>query len=168
VNPLSLIPLPYRLLALALLAVACAGFGWVKGASHVQEKWSAANDDQAARVVTIQAKQAAATIQVVTEYVDRVQIVRQRGADIIKEVPIYVTKESDAGCVIPRGFVRLHDAAADGGILGAPGDTDAAPAGIALSTVAGTVTRNYQRCYENAAELTGLQQWVRAQIAAGQ
>jgi len=35
-NPLALVPLPYRLPALALLAVALVGFGWVKGAGHVQ------------------------------------------------------------------------------------------------------------------------------------
>ena len=32
---MSLIPWPYRLLALAALAVALIGFGWVKGAGHV-------------------------------------------------------------------------------------------------------------------------------------
>lgn len=36
---MTLIPWPYRLLALALLAVTLIGFGWVKGAEHVQAQW---------------------------------------------------------------------------------------------------------------------------------
>ena len=72
---MSLIRWPYRLLALAALAVALIGFGWVKGAGHVQARWDAA--------------------------------------------------------------------------------------GIALSTVAGTVAANYQTCHENAEQLRALQAWVK-------
>ena len=43
---MSLIPWPYRLLALAALAVALIGFGWVKGAGHVQARWDAAVQQQ--------------------------------------------------------------------------------------------------------------------------
>jgi len=32
----SLVPLPYRLLAIALLAVVLIGFGWAKGVGHVR------------------------------------------------------------------------------------------------------------------------------------
>lgn len=162
-NPLALAPLPYRLLALALLAVALLGFGWVKGASHVQGEWDAAIGKQALQVATVKVKQAEATVQVVTKYIDRVQIVRQKGADIIKEVPVYVTKEADAGCVIPRGFARLHDAAAAG--ADPAGGADAAPAGIALSAVASTVADNYKRCRENSTQLEALQDWIREQLA---
>jgi hypothetical protein len=38
---LSLLPFPYRMLALALLAVALVGFGWVKGAHHEEAKFEA-------------------------------------------------------------------------------------------------------------------------------
>ena len=37
-SPLSLIPLPYRLLALAALAAALFGYGWLKGAQHGEAK----------------------------------------------------------------------------------------------------------------------------------
>ena len=39
---MSLIPWPYRWLALVLLAAALIGFGWIKGAGHVQAQWDAA------------------------------------------------------------------------------------------------------------------------------
>lgn len=165
-NPLALVPLPYRLLALALLAVALLGFGWVKGASHVQGEWDAAIGKQAVQVATVKVKQAEATVQVVTKYVDRVKVVRKTGDTIIKEVPVYVTAEADAACVLSRGFVRLHDAAAAGRIPEPAGGADASLAGIALSAVAGTVADNYGRCHENAEQLTALQDWVRAQEVA--
>ena len=106
-------------------------------------------------------RQAEATVQVVTQYVDRVKIVRETGATIVKEVPVYVSPEADAACALPRGFVRLHDAAAAGRSPEPAGSSDAAPAGIALSTVAGTVADNYERCHENAEQLIALQAWGR-------
>lgn len=159
-NFLSLVPLPYRLLALVLLAIALVGFGWVKGAEHVQGKWDAAISKQSEQVSSVKVKQAEAATQVVTQYVDRVQVVRQKGADIIKEVPIYVPAQADAACVLSRGFVSLHDAAAAGSIPDPAGGADATPAGIALSAVASTVADNYQRCHENAEQLIALQSWV--------
>jgi hypothetical protein len=155
---------------LAVLAFVGAVFfaGLITGREQVQDKWDAAIRKQAVKVAAVKVQQAEATVQVVTKYIDRVQIVRQKGADIIKEVPVYVTKEADAGCVIPRGFARLHDAAAAGSLAGPAGGTDAAPAGIALSAVAAAVADNYERCHENSTTLTGLQEWVRAQQAAGQ
>ncbi|MFX7930435.1 hypothetical protein ABTK36_19965, partial [Acinetobacter baumannii] len=50
----------------------------------------------------------------VTQYVDRERVIRLKGDTIIKEVPRYVPVQADAACVVPRGFVRLHDAAAAG------------------------------------------------------
>ena len=163
-NPLAIVPLPYRLLALALLAVALVVFGWVKGVGHVQAEWDAANTRQAQQVSVVKQRQAEATVQVVTKYVDRVKIVRETGATIVKEVPVYVSPEADAACVLPRGFVRLHDAAAAGRVPESAGGADAAPAGIALSTVAGTVADNYERCRENSEQLIALQAWLHSII----
>lgn len=58
---MNLIPLPYRLLAIATLIASCVGFGWVKGAGHVQDKWDAATAEQSSLVARIQAKQTQAT-----------------------------------------------------------------------------------------------------------
>ena len=155
-----LIPWPYRLLAMAAFAVALVGFGWAKGAGHVQAEWDVATGKQALQVAVVKQRQAEATVKVVTKYVDRVKVVRETGDTIIKEVPVYVPIEADAACVLHRGFVRLHDAAAAGRIPQSAGGSDAPPAGIALSAVAGTVADNYERCHENAEQLTALQSWI--------
>ena len=152
---MSVIPWPYRLLVLAVLGVALVGFGWIKGASHVQAQWDAAIQQQALQTAAIRERQSQATVKVVTQYVDR-----EKGETIIKEVPVYVPVQADAACTINRGFVRLHDAAAAGDLPEPARDADAAATGIALSAVAGTVAANYQTCHENAEQLTALQVWV--------
>lgn len=157
---MSLIPWPYRWLAIVLLAAALIGFGWIKGAGHVQARWDAAVQQQTLHAAAVRERQAQATVKVVTEYVDRVRVVREKGDTIIKEVPIYVPVQADAACTINRGFVRLHDAAAAGELPEPARDVDAAPADLALSAVAGTVAANYQTCHENAEQLRALQAWV--------
>ena len=157
---MSVIPWPYRLLALTAFGVALFGFGWIKGASHVQAKWDSAIQQQTLQVAAVRERQAQATVKVVTAYVDRVRILREKGDTLIKEVPVYVPVQADDACTINRGFVRLHDAAAAGELPEPARDADAAAAGIALSTVAGTLTTNYQICHENAEQLRALQVWV--------
>lgn len=163
---MNLIPWPYRLLTWVALAAALVGAGWFKGAGHVQHQWDAAVAEQARQVAKVEKQQAEATVQVVTRYIDRVKVIREKGDAIIKEVPVYVPSEADAVCTIHRGFVRLHDAAASNVIPRAAEPADARPAGIALSAVATTLADNYQRCHENAEQLIALQDWVRQMQAA--
>ena len=158
---MSLIPWPYHWLVLALVATALIGFGWIKGADHVQAQWDASVHRQTLQAAAARERQAQATVKVVTEYVDRVRVVREKGDTIIKEVPVYVPAQANAACTVNRGFVRLHDAAAAGELPTPAGDPDAAASGLALSTVAGTVTANYQTCHENAEQLRALQEWIR-------
>lgn len=89
----------------------------------------------------------------------------------------YVTARADAACVVPRGFVRLHNEAA-----GQPGDssrpaqaaalppggpTDAdAASGVALSEVGGTVAGNYAQYQEVAGRLVAWQTWYKGALAA--
>ena len=75
---MNLIPWPYRWLALVLLAAALIGFGWIKGAGHVQAQWDAAAQQQTLQAAAIRERQAQATVKVVTQYVDRVRVVREK------------------------------------------------------------------------------------------
>jgi hypothetical protein len=157
----SLIPWPNRLLALAALCIAVFGFGWLKGANRVQARWDAATAAQQQAQARTQIRQAEATVQVVTQYVDRIQVVREKGDTLIQEVPVYVPVQADAACTVHRGFVSLHDAAAAGELPQPARDADAPAEGLALSAVATTVVTNYQTCHENAEQLKALQDWIR-------
>ncbi len=91
--------------------------------------------------------------------------IRQFTQILLTEVPHYVSPAADAACVVPVGFVRLHDAAARG--AGAVPDASAEPndaaSAVALSTVGGAVAGNYGLCLGIRQQLLDLQGWVAAQ-----
>jgi hypothetical protein len=97
---------------------------------------------------------------------ERVRI-QTRTVTLIREVPVYVTPAADDRCVIPVGFVRLHDAAASETRLPATagGPLDA-PAGIDLSAVASVVATNYGTAYGWRAEALTWRRWYAEQKAA--
>ena len=72
---MSVIPWPYRLLALTALGVALIGFGWIKGASHVQARWDAAIQQQALQTAAIRERQALRTLKTSSLYRDRKSVV---------------------------------------------------------------------------------------------
>ena len=123
--------------------------------------WDRAVSKQRSAVAEAQTRQAEAIVQVVTQYVGRVQFVREKGDIILKEVPVYVAIQADAACTIRRGFVSFHDAAVAGELAHVTGDPDAPAEGRKLSVIAGTIASNYQSCHENAKQLKALQDWIR-------
>lgn len=153
-----------RTAAILVLLAAVAGLAWWATASYSAAVQRATRAEAAATALRDQLKNAKAATVTVTQYVDRERVIRLKGDTIIKEVPRYVPVQADAACVVPRGFVRLHDAAAAGTVPNPDTrDADAAPAGVALSTVAGTVAANYTDCHVDAARLSSLQQTLRDQ-----
>jgi type II secretory pathway pseudopilin PulG len=149
-------------LIIVLALLAAIGYGAMWQEHRVTSAQAEAKATRAERDAALaSANSEKITTQVVTQYVDRVQVVREVGATITKEVPVYVTAKADAACPVPLGFVRLHDAAAEGRVPDpSAGDPDAPAAGLALSAVADTVAGNYSTCHETAAQLTALQDWL--------
>ena len=150
-------------LALAALVTAAAGWGWVKGADSVQADWTAERAAQTISVLKVQVKQLEVTERVVTQYVDRVRVVREQADAVIREVPVYVPQSCDADGRLPAGWRVLDDAAASGGAADPASIAHAQP--VAPDTAAATVAHNYGTCRETAEQLTALQQWVREQAA---
>ena len=150
-------------LALAVLVAAATGWGWVKGAASVQEDWNTERAAQTMTVLRVEVKQVEVTERIVTQYVDRVRVVREQADTIIREVPVYVPQSCDADGRLPAGWRVLHDAAASGRVTDPATVAHAQP--VALDTAAATVARNYGTCRETAEQLTALQQWVREQAA---
>ena len=94
---MSLIPWPYGWLALVLLAAALIGFGWIKGAGHVQAQWDAAVQQQTLQAAAVRERQAQATVKVVTEYVRKLP----RQADTSKVEPLATCWRYSAGVRLP-------------------------------------------------------------------
>lgn len=163
---MSLIPWPYRWLALALAAAALIGSGWIKGAGHVYAQWDAAVQQQALQAAAARERQARVTVKVVTQYVDRVRVVREKGDTIIKEVPVYVPAQADAAALSTVALCACTTLPPQANCPPPPEILMRPPQGLALSAVAGTVAANYQTCHENAEQLWALQRWVRNMSSA--
>ena len=161
------LPNPYVILVAAAIWFASMGVAGFEGWHQ-----KSLNDDAAiavaeAHVIAIQAaSDKISNTVVVADQVAQLQI-QAVTQTIIKEVPVYVTKIADSRCIVPVGFVRLHDSAASG-VLVVPGpaaDADDAASGVALSAVAGTVAGNYGSCHADQERLKALQGWVAEQGA---
>lgn len=92
--------------------------------------------------------------------------IRWRTRTLIERIPKYVTPAADAACVVPDGFVRLHDAAAQDVDPGPPAATDLAASGIALSQVARVDAANLGIAHLYANRVHGLEAWICATRAA--
>lgn len=87
---------------------------------------------------------------------------------LVKEVPVYVTPAADDRCIVPLGFVRLHDQTASGGppsLSQAPGGPLDAPSGIPLSDALSTVIGNYGVAFEWREEAMAWRRWYAEQSA---
>lgn len=148
--------------AIAVAAGLLYLLGFVNGAGDEQAKAAQIENTQLRQAFEQGQALGVVRDRVVTEYVEKLVPVYQRGATIIKEVPVYVSKAADAACVVSAGFVRVHDAgAANLPVPGGPRVSDDGPSGIALSAVAETVAGNYTDCHANAEQLKAFQQWAR-------
>jgi len=90
----------YRILAVIVFIVSSYTIGFHTGKTQELRK-----QETVALKATV--KQQQASVKTVTEYVDKVKVVRQKGETIIKEVPVYITKDVDGGCIIPNSFGLL-------------------------------------------------------------
>lgn len=119
--------------------------------------WQLARDAEAA--ATINAEQPKITEIIRKVYLPQEVKIKTVTQTIVKEVPVYVTKQDDSRCVINRGFVRLHDSAAKGELPPGPAGDDGEPSGAQLSTVSSTTTGNYGIANLCAVRLKEWQEW---------
>jgi apolipoprotein N-acyltransferase len=136
---------------------------YLSGGISNEASWKEKVAEMELAVAKKEVQSAEATTKVVTKYIETVKIVKEKGDVIIKEVPKYITKESDAKCPIPNAFVVLHDSASKNEV---PDSTRLANEGTSatkLSTVTETVVGNYSICHQNAEQLKALQTWIREQ-----
>lgn len=161
--------------ALAMLAGSYVG-GFYRGWSATKQKWDAERVEQQLAIakaheenLQLREKQAKVSEELATALsTERVKI-RTVTKTIVKEVPRYVTVEADRNCVVPTGFVQHHDAAASGATLPErPTGVVDSPSGVALSTVATTISEAYGICREWRAQIISWQQWYVLQREAWQ
>lgn len=147
--------LPIQLLSFVSLLISVFLCGGLANEASWQLKVAKTN----AEIAELKAKSETVSTKVVTKYIDRIQVVKQKGNEIVK----YINKESDARCELPNSFVVLHDAAAKNELPDSTRATDARASDIKLSDATTTVVQNYGTCWEIREQLKALQEWVSEQ-----
>ena len=136
---------------------------YMEGGVSNQEKWEARVAEVKLEMAKKDAASAEATTKVVTKYVTVDRIVKEKGDAILKEVPKFISKDADAQCVVPNGFVLLHDSASRNEVPDSTRGVDEGASKVKLSGVAETVTTNYTTYHQVVEQLKSLQDWVKEQ-----
>ena len=153
---LGMIPLPYKLLAGAALMAGVFFYGYMKGSAYADAELARFGQKNAELVADLEKKNTEITTQVVTEYVDRVQTIKEKEyvyRDIAQNVvPSQFT--------MSNGWVYTHDASARADNADPARASDETSSGIADTTALVGILGNYSRCQQNAEQLRQLQQWI--------
>ncbi len=158
----AVIPFPYKILAVAVLALALFSTGYIKGHQSATQK----ADLQMAKFVKqaddeykdLMKKKNKVDEKIVTEYVDKIVYVtkwRTKNVEVIKYVP-------DTG-ILSSGFVFVHDSSAKGRNADATSASNETPSGIAITEALSGIVENYATCHDTRNQLISLQDWITEQ-----
>ena len=125
--------MPIQLLSFVTLLISVFLCGGLANEASWQLKVAQTN----AEIAELKAKSETVSTKVVTKYIDRIQVVKEKGNEIVK----YINKESDSKCELPNSFVVLHDAAAKNELPDSTGATDARASDIKLSGATTTIVQ---------------------------
>lgn len=146
----------YKLIVKIVGAILLLGGIWLEGGYFYYSRAEA-------EIKRIEKESAEATAKVQLEYENKLAQTKQRGDKIVEYVDRFITKESDAKCVIPNSFVILHDSAVHSQVPDPTRLTDESSSGVALSTTAKTVVDNYNTYHQLKEQLLSLQKWIKEQ-----
>ena len=105
---------PIQLGSIAAIAIGT----FMAGAIHDNEQWEARVREMEEKVAAAEVQSKEENIKIVEKVVNKVQIVKTRGQDIVKyvdrEIVKYDTKFAPGGvCEIPKEFIKAHNDAAE-------------------------------------------------------
>jgi hypothetical protein len=153
---LGMIPLPYKLLAGAALMAGIFVFGYMKGSAYAEAELARYSAQKSEQIAELERKNSAISTEVVTEYVDRTNTIREKEYVYLDAAKNTVPSQH----VMSNGWVYTHDLSATSGDADATRSSDASPSGIADTTALVGIITNYSRCQQNAEQLRQLQQWI--------
>ena len=158
----SMIPLPYKLLAIGAIVVGVFIFGYMKGAAYAEAELARFSARQAEVVAELERENAEISNRVQVEYVDRVQTIREKEYVYVDTAQNNVVPQHD----MSNGWVYTHDISARADDADATRASDASPSGVIDNQALITIIGNYSRCQQNAQQLEQLQRWIRDNRAA--
>ena len=151
-----MIPLPYKLLAIGAALVGVFVFGYMKGSAYAEAELARFSAQKSEQIAELERKNSAISTEVVTEYVDRTNTIREKEYVYLDAAKNTVPSQH----VMSNGWVYTHDLSATSGDADSTRASDASPSGIADTTALVGIITNYSRCQQNAEQLRQLQQWI--------
>ena len=151
-----MIPLPYKLLAGAALMAGIFFYGYMKGSAHAEAELARFSAQKSEQIAELERKNSAISTEVVTEYVDRTNTIREKEYVYLDAAKNTVPSQH----IMSNGWVYTHDLSATSGDADATRASDASPSGITDTTALLTIISNYANCQTNAEQLRQLQQWI--------
>ena len=152
----GMIPLPYKLLAIGAALIGVFIFGYMKGSAYAEAELARFSAKKAEQVAELEKKNAEISNKVVTEYVDRVNTIREKEYVYLDRAKNNVPSQS----VMSNGWVFTHDASATSSDADATRSSDASPSVVKDTDALIGIIRNYAICQSNAVQLIELQRWI--------
>jgi hypothetical protein len=151
--------IPY--IVIALLVLSFGGWCWTKGANHAEAKYTAIISKEQANALKEVERLARKASEITLVYLARRGEIEEKIRTV--KVTNYVTKESDAKCPIPVGFVRLwNDSDGTPKALYQPSSSIDDPAtGVALSDIGESIKEARRRFEVNKLQCEKLQEWLK-------
>lgn len=102
----------FKNIAVILAAVVLGLSSYMSGLKAERAVWNAKVEELQKQLEEKNNQSEKVTEKIVIRYKDKVKVVKEKGDEIIKEIPVYITKEVDSGCKLTPSVSMLHNAAA--------------------------------------------------------
>lgn len=152
----GMIPLPYKLLAIGALLIGVFFYGYMKGSAYAEAELQRFAAEKNAQVAELEKKNSEISNKVVTEYVDRVNTIREKEYVYLDRAKNNVPSQH----IMSNGWVHTHDASASASDADPTRSSDASPSTVKDTDALIGIIRNYAICQSNAVQLIELQRWI--------
>ncbi len=153
---LSMIPFPYKMLAAIALIAGVFFYGYMKGSAYAEAELQRFTAESSKKVAELEKKNSEISGQVITQYVDRVNTVKEKEYVYLDRAKNNVPSQH----IMSNGWVYTHDISATNGDADASRSSDATTSGIKDNEALLTIISNYSKCEQNAQQLIALQKWI--------
>lgn len=158
----SMIPFPYKLLASIALLIGVFFYGYTKGSAYAEaelQRFKAKHNEQ---IAELEKKNSQISTQVVTQYVDRVNTIKEKEYVYLDRAKNDVPRQH----IMSNGWVYTHDSSASANDADSTRASDASPSGVADNQALLTIISNYSTCQQTREQLISLQKWITDNKAA--
>lgn len=134
------------------------GYGFKKGDERAEVEINRYANQVEQLKIDLEKEQNNIKEKVVTEYVDRVKVIKEKADDLQKQAATVVPPQHD----LSNGWVYIHDHATspNASVSDPTRAADGTSSGIKDNTILLSVIDNYATCLRNNQQLINLQQWI--------